>query len=551
MIDICIPATRPVSLQNLLDSIVDQDINGIKVSVFADKNKDVIEEVVKKYSNLDITFNYKRENNQYRGASRARNSAACNLDDTTNKYIMFIDDDCEVKPGILQNMLDVIEKTQVDFVYGDYEFEDGNVFHSREFNPYVLRTHNYISTMSLMTRKMYVKTGGFKPDLPYFQDWDFFYRAVKLGFKGHYLKEIIFKTANPTKESISGIQLPLSEKAKTFAESNNIQESNLVVTTFSAQLQAEQRAEMLNADYAGLMNSEGGIFPINLQYPQWTHTYMVGCFNSPVSALVNHLNVMVGKKILHFIGTDVFQLMEKHNWTKLQLIKDRLEQECAILLSNSKILKKEMKDMGIDTKLVYTPLYKPERFVRTALPEDFTVAVYYSDTRNMNFFNVQGDPLDNNDGESNMYLLWEVVKAMPHVKFKFFGGKAKFKTENAEFVGRVPNEKMGEFINSCSAILTCTLHNSLPHLPLQFMLAGRQSIDNLQTPELNFTNKLSFTDILHFENCKDEIINKVQQVYKKQKMNKSVEKKVNKLVFDIMSVENYRKEIDTIMKGNK
>lgn len=78
--------------------------------------------------------------------------------------------------------------------------------------------------------------------------------------------------------------------------------------------------------------------------------------------------------------------------------------------------------------------------------------------------------LDGANGRSNIPLIRDVARSMPDVKFKFFGGLAKEKKDNIEFVGRIPEEGMVDFINSCSMNLRATIHDGFPQLPIQFML---------------------------------------------------------------------------------
>jgi len=547
---IIIPAHKDADIIDFcLESLQDQDFQDFTVTLVNDGRDEELEKrITSKIEEGELTFKLNYEFlPENKGASAARNlgyDTIINAVGTSKpKYLFFLDSDCMVKTGILQNMVDILDKEDIDFIYGDYEYTNGHKYTSRPFNPYTLRTMNYISTMSMMRTDNFAR---FNEELDYFQDWDLFYRMVKAGSKGYYLKETIFLTEPSVEGNISGINIPLKDKCKTFREVNNIEDSSLVVTTFGCPLQAEQRAEILNADYAGTaQGGTHGIYPANLDFDNWTHTYIIGGFNHPVSALKNHLEFSVGKPIIHFVGTDVFQLWEKQSPASLDRIKKYLKKNKATLLVNSERLQKEMKKMGIKTELLYTPLYKPERFIPTIQPAEFTVAVYYSDTPNMNFFNTQ-DPFDNNNGESNLYLMWEVAKAMPNVKFKFFGGKARFTTANVEFCGKIPSEDMPEFINSCSTIVRTTIHDSLPHLPLQFMLSGRRVITSSHLPFADIG--LSFQDILHYEDCKNEVINKIMECKTRGGIGYAEQGLVDNLVYEKMSQENYVKRIKEIME---
>lgn len=552
-LSIIIPAHKDADYIDLtLEALEDQDFQDFNVVIVndgrdADLEKRIQDHIEAKNYSYPLFYEFIEKG----GASKARNfgfNILKNAVDTSKmKYTLFLDSDCQLLPGILQNMVDILDKhADISFVYGDYEYDGGGKFRSRPFNPYVLRTMNYISTMSMMRTEIFK---GFNEDLEYFQDWDLFYNLAKEGHKGYYLKETLFTTQKPDKDSISGIQIPLKDKCKVFRECNEIPHADLVVTSFGCPLQAEQRAEMLDADYAGTsQGASHGIYPTNLQFENWKYTYIVGAFNDPLSALVNHLSVVVGRPIIHFVGTDVFQLYEKHSTANLERIKERLDAMKAILLVNSPRLQDEMLKMGFRTALVYTPIFNAERYTEArnldSDREDYTVGVYYSDSPNMNFFNT-ANPFDNKGGESNLYLMWEVAKAMPHIKFKFFGGKAKFTTANVEFCGKIKNEDMPEFIANCDTIVRTTIHDSLPQLPVQFMLAGRRVITSSNFKEGDLG--LSFQDIIHFEDAKSEVIDKIQEARLLGDLDKGEYEKVLAFVGTSLHPTKYKETIEGIM----
>ncbi len=118
----------------------------------------------------------------------------------TQKYIMFVDDDCTLRPGCLSRMILEIESApdhrRVDFVYSDYrKFSDPKNFPKGElktmidFSPKALRTGNYINTMSLIRRSAFP---GFDPEIKRFQDWDLWLTMVSRGSNGSYIREQLF-----------------------------------------------------------------------------------------------------------------------------------------------------------------------------------------------------------------------------------------------------------------------------------------------------------------------------------------------------------------------
>jgi glycosyltransferase involved in cell wall biosynthesis len=544
MIDIVIPVYKNQHfLRPALESIEDQDFSLYEVFVIVD-GKDSIDNMSElKKLKKEFGFTLKvLETNQ--GASAARNIGA-NMGE--NKYILFLDVDCVLFPGMLRECIETLEEADstVAFVYGDYRFEYSKDYYSRPFNRKALETMNYVCTMSPLRRQAFEAVGGFDEELRFFQDWSLFYRIVKLGYIGQYIPEFLFSTALPTEESISGSQgMTLAEKSQIFRERVGLEDRNLVVTTLGAPLQAENRANFLDADYAGPSSAgKYQIAPVNLSFDNWKATYTIGMYNFPIQALHSHLLAAVGRPIFHLIGTDMYQLLADQSTLGVQEIKKVLEEKNAALLVNSKKLKKEADLLGLDTKLVYTPMDTSRYHPASPLPEEFTVAVYYSDNRNMNFFDVT-NPSDDNNGRSNVPLLYEVARSMPTVKFKFFGGSYKGEADNIEFCGKIPYNQMPKFISSCSLLVRSTIHDGLPQLPIQFLLSGRRALVSYTESDLKGVDRLSFEHLFDFHAAKEEVISKIYKI-REEGASFSIAKLQEMYTYytKLFDMEKYRKEI--------
>ena len=504
------------TIEQLLKSIQDQDYKDHDTTIIVDGEDEKAGIQLTSYleeGKYSFSLEMLKEN---KGASYARNFGANislqNLlpDNTSDDSVLFfIDADCKLMPGILYDFNSNFElHPDVDFIYGNYRVEaDRPAFISQDYDPYLLETMNYIPTMSPVKRKAFEKVSGFD-DRPYFQDWGLFYKLSKEGYKGHYLgdKYFVFSTKSPTEESISGSQgLTMDEKCAEFRKYYGIKDKLMVATTWGAPLQALQRAKMLGADYVGMgQGSDRAIFPSNYRFSNWKYTYMVGCYNQTLSALENHMTSIHGRPIYHFIGTDVFTMFNIHSKAALIDIDKMFKAQDAIVLVNSSRCQEELKLCGIDSKLVYTPVYNMDQYVsKKKLPEKFTVGVYISGSN-------PAHKVDGAGGHSNIPLILDVARAMPDVEFKLFGIERMYdKKDNIEYCGRIPESHMVDFINECSMVIRSTIHDGFPQLPIQFMLCGRQALTSCPDPEMKFAEKLSFEDNIDWEKNKDEIITKI------------------------------------------
>lgn len=539
MIDIVIPFFKDYdTIEDLLRSIEDQDYKLHNTYVVVDGPDDKAHEVLDSLKGLYIFHVHQLNSNQ--GASAARNYGA-SLGEAP--VLFFIDADCVLYPGILREaMTNLDDNKDVDFVYGNYRFEHKKDYFSRPFNPHMLKTMNYISTMSPVRRKAFEKAGGFIEGQPFFQDWSLFYRLADAGHKGLFLPEFLFSTKVSSEDNISGSQgLSLAEKAEMFRLEHGIAHNTLVASTFGAPLQAEQRAVMLDADYAGnVHNSNASMFPVNLAFDNWKATYMVGAYNAPFEALINHYKACKGKPIFHFIGRDVLQLQTGHSFLELKELKRLLDEMEATVLVNSENAKAEMEEMGIDADLVYTPVANMDKFQPGPLPKKFTVGVYYSDNPNLNFFDT-AEPLNDLNGQSNIPFIFDIARSMPTVQFKFFGGQYKEKFKNIEFCGRIPSEDMPEFINSCSMILRSTVHDGFPQLPIQFMLSGRAALVSYPGADLQGAERLSFERVFHNFEAKEETIRKIYEIRDKGQFPDS--EKLRAYYKELMDEEVYKEKV--------
>ena len=535
------------TIEALLLSIADQDHKDYDVTIVVDGHDKKAEELLMSFTNeYSFTLEVIKENS---GASAARNIGASISRDSYESILFFIDADCKLMPGILHEFNTRFElDSSIDFCYGNYRFEiDKPAFISQEFDPFLLETMNYIPTMSPIKRKAFESVGGFD-NRKYFQDWGLFYKLGKKGYKGSYLgdKYFVCSTKSPTEESISGSQgLTLSIKCAEFRKYYGIEDKNMVTSTWGAPLQAIQRAKMLGTDYVGMGNgSSRMMFPSNYNFPGWKNTYMVGCYNESIDALSNHMTSIVGRPIYHFIGSDVFTMYNNHSISLLKHMKKMFDVQDAILLTNSSRCKKEMKECGFDTELVFTPIYQIEKYIGSALPKTFTVGVYISDSN-------KAHKLDGAGGLSNIPLIMEVAKALPHINFKFFGiDKMYDEKDNIEFCGRIPEDKMVKFINECSMVVRATVHDGFPQLPIQFMLCGRQALVSCPDEEMKFADKLSFEDVEKWEDNKSELITKICECKAKEEASEhsDLSEKAHEYYSELMSVDVFKEKIEGLIK---
>ncbi len=123
-----------------------------------------------------------------KGANWARNRG---FEMVKTPYVLFSDNDIEWEPDALANLYNSLRMhATARYAYGWYEM-DGQRVNAIEFSAKVLRTNNYISTMSLIRAKDFP---GFDETLQRLQDWDLWLTMLERGKVGVYCGHKIFST---------------------------------------------------------------------------------------------------------------------------------------------------------------------------------------------------------------------------------------------------------------------------------------------------------------------------------------------------------------------
>ncbi len=404
-----------------------------------------------KWKDLDAGYDPKLKNGNH---CKAFNVGAM---DAKGDYLLFLDPDIYLYPGTLREYKDAFEKhPEVDFVYGDYDFEGGvGRIQGRPYRKYELQCANYISGAFPIKKEAF---RWWDPQIQSLQDWDMWLSAVEGGAQGLYIERPFFSTDAPTSEGISATGAGnWIETYKTVREKHKHPISETVVTSLGAPFHATNSAEALGVDTRVLTNIHT-FKPHTYQniillgfYPKGWESHMAlfyegGDFTKP----------LFGKnRIIHWIGTDIYQMQHSLSWMAWKNVVGFLNSpdfnfkhlaECAAT-------REELRDLGIEADVV--PLPPVNLYDFSPLPEKFTVGIYINPTQDMYF-------------ESVMY---EIADALPDIDFKFFGNPNLKKVEdNKEWVGFVD---MKEFLPTISALVRITRHDGLPISPLEAMQAGR------------------------------------------------------------------------------
>lgn len=147
---------REIEINNILNSICNQNYENLEVIV-VDQNKKInIDETINKYKNKLNIFHYKVD---FQGASKARNFGAHKA---TGEIINFPDDDCILVDGALKYVNEYFEKNiDVDAVFGKIKDNKSNkdILYFKNKDTKVKKSNVYQTTIEA---NMFIKINVFK-----------------------------------------------------------------------------------------------------------------------------------------------------------------------------------------------------------------------------------------------------------------------------------------------------------------------------------------------------------------------------------------------------
>jgi len=139
--------------------------------------KEELEAWCKRDSRITVVFS-----TQNRGISIASNDASSQA---TGEYLGFLDNDDELAPDCLYEVVKSINTTHADLVYTDEELigDDGRrftAFRKPQFNLELLLSHNYITHFVAVSRELFNSISGFRSEFDGAQDYDLMLRLSRI-----------------------------------------------------------------------------------------------------------------------------------------------------------------------------------------------------------------------------------------------------------------------------------------------------------------------------------------------------------------------------------
>ena len=113
------------------------------------------------------------------------------------EYIALMDNDDEITPNALYEMVKAINKNQAEFIYSDEDFIStegicSNPHFKPDFSPDLLLSHNYITHFTCFKKILLEKVGYFNPQFDGAQDYDLFLRLTEKTDKIFHIQKVLY-----------------------------------------------------------------------------------------------------------------------------------------------------------------------------------------------------------------------------------------------------------------------------------------------------------------------------------------------------------------------
>lgn len=189
MVSIIIPCyNQGHFLADAIESALNQTHKNIEVIVIDDGSTDNTREIAKKYRNVRYIW----QKNKH--LSGARNTG---IKEANGEWILPLDADDKINPEMVKKCLKMADKDDLDIIstwletFGNENRRWGSLNLRPTWQNFI--QNNQINCCSLFRREMWEKLGGYDENMKEgFEDWDFWRRATKKGYKVGILNEFLF-----------------------------------------------------------------------------------------------------------------------------------------------------------------------------------------------------------------------------------------------------------------------------------------------------------------------------------------------------------------------
>ncbi len=182
----------PKWLQKAIESVQNQWYENWELCIVDDKStNEATLQYLHSINDPRIKIKFAQVNKNIAGASNDAASMA------NGEYLLLLDNDDELTPDALYEMMKKLNESNADFIYSDEDFMDTegnchNPHYKPDFSPDLLMSHNYITHLSCFKRSLFEDVGGFDERFSGSQDFDLFLKMSEKANKIEHIPKVLY-----------------------------------------------------------------------------------------------------------------------------------------------------------------------------------------------------------------------------------------------------------------------------------------------------------------------------------------------------------------------
>ncbi len=181
-------------LRQAMQSVMLSEFDSCEVIVVNDGSTDAL--TLRIFDELEKDFSDKRNivfiHQENAGVSAARNNA---VRLSRGEYILPLDADDKIRPNYLSRAAEILDNHPdigVIYPYVQLFGERQELFEFPSFDAERLLLYNFIVACSVFRKNLWEDCGGYDPEMRLgYEDWEFWIRVMKKGWKFHLLREVM------------------------------------------------------------------------------------------------------------------------------------------------------------------------------------------------------------------------------------------------------------------------------------------------------------------------------------------------------------------------
>jgi len=176
-------------LEQAVDSILDQTLDNLEIIIIDASTDNETINYLKKFQKPKTKVYFIED----KGVSDARNVG---ISKAKGKYICCLDSDDCLEPTYLEKAVLVMETNPgISFVYSDAKLfgEEDNYWRVQDYKLEDILDYNHVTVVGVYKKEVWEKVEGYSDDMREgFEDWEYWIKAGKIGFRGKAINEPLF-----------------------------------------------------------------------------------------------------------------------------------------------------------------------------------------------------------------------------------------------------------------------------------------------------------------------------------------------------------------------